>query len=107
MEQPSPAPLYALATTVYGADDSVQSYVTLTDTLDISELPDDRAREFPGYSFISTVNGKLLVSDGEAPTITSYDIDSDFNWQQAARVNFGALGLSGGAAGFERHWFRD
>jgi len=102
-----PGPLYALATTVYGADDAVTSYVTLTDGLDISELPEEEAREFPGYSFISTANGKLLVSDGESPTITSYDIGSDQSWQETARVNFGNHGLSGGGAGFERHWFLD
>lgn len=100
-------PLYALATSLYGTDDSVLSYVTLTDTLELSELPRAKAREFPGYSFISESGGKLLVSDGEAPTITSYEIAEDLSWQESASVNFGNLGVDGGGAGFERHWFLD
>lgn len=100
-------PLYALETSLFGPDDSVTSYVTLTGSLDIEELTTDTAREFSGYSFISTVNGRLLVSDGESPTITSYDIGADLSWNESARVNFGSLGVSGGAAGFERHWFLD
>jgi hypothetical protein len=98
-------PLYALETSVYGPDDSVTSYVTLTDTLDIDALPTGRAREFSGYSFVSSVDGKLLVSDGEAPTITSYDIGADLSWNESARVNFSNYGVGGGGAGFERHWF--
>jgi hypothetical protein len=106
-EPPDLGPLYALETSVYGPDDSVTSYVTLTESLDLTELPADRAREFSGYSFISNVNGKLLVSDGEAPTITSYDIDADLEWHESARVNFGNHGVTGGAAGFERQWLLD
>jgi hypothetical protein len=106
-DEPSLGPLYALSTTLYGTDDSVLSYVTLTDTLDISELPPGEAREFPGYSFVSSVNGKLLVSDGESPTITSYDIGTELTWQESARVDFSNLGLSGGGAGFERNWLKD
>jgi hypothetical protein len=98
-------PLYALHTTVYVTDDTVMSYATLTDTLDITALPQDEAREFPGYSFLSATNGKLLVSDGETPTITSYDIGADHSWQEVAQVNFVNQGLSGLGAGFERHWF--
>ena len=100
-------PVYALSTTLYGADDSVLSYVTLTDSLDIGELPRGEAREFPGYSFVSSVDGKLLVSDGESPTITSYEIGADLSWQESARVNFSNLGISGGGAGFERNWLKD
>lgn len=105
--EPALGPLYALETSVFGPDDSVTSYVTLTDTLDLDALTTDTAREFSGYSFISSVGGKLLVSDGEAPTITRYDIGADFSWNETARVNFGGMGVTGGAAGFERHWFVD
>jgi hypothetical protein len=100
-------PLYAVSTSVFAPDDSVSTYVTLMDSLDVADLDEDRAREFSGYSFISTVNGKLLVSDGETPTITSFDIGADLSWQELARLNFGAYGVTGGAAGFERHWLLD
>ena len=105
----APAPLYALETTLFGPDDTVTSYVTLMDDIDGigPELPQEQAREFSGYSFISSVDGKLLVSDGEAPTITSYAIGDDLSWTELTRVNFSNYGVSGGAAGFERHWFMD
>jgi hypothetical protein len=105
--EPELGPLYALETSQFGPEESVTSYVTLTDTIDIDAVSLDNAREFSGYSFVSSVNGKLLVSDGEAPTITSYDIGADFSWNESARVNFSNYGVSGGAAGFERHWFLD
>lgn len=110
-EAPEPeqvlGPVYALENTVFGANDDPLSYVTLVTSLDISELPPGQAREFSGYSFISGLNGKLLVSDGESPTVTSYDIDAALDWQESARVNFASYGVTGGAAGFERHWFLD
>lgn len=98
-------PVYALHTSVYVTDDTVSGYVTLTDTLDISALPEEGAREFPGYAFISSVDGKLLVSDGESPTITRFDITPDLDWQELDRVSFANAGVTGGGAGFERHWF--
>jgi len=106
-EQPAPSagPLYALQTYVFGVDDSVTSYVTLTDTLDISSLPNDQAREFPGYALISAIDGKLLVSDGESPIITRYEITPEREWREVDTISFANYGITGGAAGFERHWF--
>jgi hypothetical protein len=98
-------PVYALSTSVYVTDDDVLNYATLTDTLDVTELP--QGREFPGYSFLTAVDGKLLVSDGESPTITSFDITPELDWQELAKVNFSGKGLNGSGAGFERNWFVD
>jgi hypothetical protein len=106
-DEPSLGPLYALETSLFGADDTVSSYVTLMDSLDVDSVSTEQAREFSGYSFVSAVNGKLLVSEGEAPTITSYDIGADFSWNEIAQVNFSNYGVSGGGAGFERQWFLD
>lgn len=105
---PSPAadPLYALQTYVF-TDDSVTSYVTLTNTLDITSLRPEDAREFPGYAFVSAVDGKLLVSDGETPVITRYEITPELEWRQLDAVSFANHGVTGGGAGFERHWFKD
>lgn len=40
----------------------------------------------------ATIDGKLLVSDGESPTVTSYDIGEDLSWNEVSRVNFGSYG---------------
>lgn len=97
--------LFALQTFVYQPDDDITlSYVALTDTLDVKGvLPLDEARELPGYAFISSVNGKLLVSSGELPVITQYEIGADRSWNELERLSFGQYGLE--SAGMERHWF--
>jgi hypothetical protein len=89
---------------VYQPDDTTLGYVALTDSLDLSgELELDDARELPGYSFISSISGKLLVSSGEAPEIVQYEIGADRSWNELARLSFARLGAR--SAGFERHWF--
>ncbi len=98
-------PVYALTTTVYQTDDTVMSYVTLTDTLDITTLPEAGAREFAGHAFVSSAGGKLLVSDGDSPVVTRYDITPELQWNEEARLSFANRGVTGGGAGFERHWF--
>jgi hypothetical protein len=97
-------PVYALQTYVF-TDDNVTSYVTLTDTLDVTSLSTATAREYAGYAFITGVDGKLLVSDGESPTVTRYDITPELEWRELDTVSFANQGVTGGAAGFERHWF--
>jgi len=99
-------PVYALQTYVFTPDDSVLSYVTLTRSLDIEDLPRDAAREFAGYAFITAVDGKLLVSDGESPVVTRYEITDDLTWRELDAVSFANQGVTGGGAGFERHWFQ-
>src|SRR5262245_18802709 len=70
--------LYALQTLVYQTDDTTRSYVALTDSLDVEgEISLDDAREFPGYSFISGIANKLLVSSGETPEIVQYSIGAN------------------------------
>lgn len=98
--------VYALQTLVYQPDDSVMSYVALTDTLDVEdELPLDDARELPGYAFITNIGGKLLLSTDEAPTIFQYEIGEGFVWDETGSVSFANQGLPSYGAGFERHWF--
>lgn len=101
---PTPGPVYALQYRVE-TDDSVTSYVVLTDTLDVTELSLERAREFSGYAFVTASNGQLLVSDGESPIITRYQITPELDWVEVDRLSFANTGVTGGAAGFERHWF--
>jgi hypothetical protein len=99
---------YALQTMIYNPDDTVTSYVVLTDTLELTgELSLDEAREFPSYAFITTVGGKLLVSSGEEPVITQFDIAKDHVWKEQASLSFANLGVESWGAGFERHWFLD
>jgi hypothetical protein len=98
--------VYALQTFVYQPDETVMSYIALTDSLDVDgELSLGEAREFPGYAFISDVGGKLLLSTDETPAIVQYEISDDFDWHETGSVSFINQGLPSYGAGFERHWF--
>ncbi len=102
----APGPVYAFQYMVY-TDDDVTSYVVLTDSLDITSLPEERAHEFPGYAFIAASNGQLLVSDGDSPSIIRYEITPELEWRELDRLSFANYGVTAGGAGFERHWFKD
>lgn len=100
--------VYALHTGVNQPDDTVIGYVALMDSLDVSgELSLADAREFPGYSFITSVDGKLLVSDGEMPTVTQFDISEELDWDETATLSFAGVGSFPFGASLERHWFLD
>lgn len=92
--------VYALQTTVYQPDDSVLSYVALTDTLDVKgKLSLRDAREFAGYSFMTAIGNKLLVSSGEAPEITQFEISAERTWNELTTVSFANLGVPDFGAG--------
>lgn len=102
------APLYALQTMIYGIDDEVMSYVALTDSLDVDgESVLGGAREFSSYAFITSVEGKLLVSAGEEPVITQYELSASHDWNETAALSFADYGVRSSGAGFERQWFLD
>jgi hypothetical protein len=98
--------VYALHTGLSQPDGSNLGYVALMPTLDVSgQLSLAGAREFPGYAFITSVNGKLLVSDGEAPIVTQFDVSDQLDWIQNATLSFAGVGSFPFGASFERHWF--
>jgi hypothetical protein len=58
------------------------------DTLDPGEVTLDGAREYPGVANFNVVGGRVLVSDGLAPTITSFEIDDGFVWHEGKTLSF-------------------
>ena len=100
-------PLYALHTVVFDPEYNATSYVALSDTVDLDSFSFDTAREFPGYAFVAAFDDRLLVSDGESPFVTRYDVSDALDWSDGDRLSFEKQGVTGGRAGFERHWFRD
>jgi hypothetical protein len=103
-----PQAVYALHTGIAQPDGTNIGYVALLPSLDVSgELSLAGAREFPGYAFITSVNGKLLVSDGEAPTVTQFDVSDALDWIETATLSFASVGSFPFGASFERHWFLD
>ena len=72
-------PVYAMMTQVYDTDDRTV-YLSLSDTVELSELSLDDAREFGGVANFAVVGGRVLVSNGYEPLITEFEIDSGLQW---------------------------
>jgi hypothetical protein len=89
-------PLYAIMTQVYRVDDR-SVFVSLTNTLDVTTLSLPAAREFSGVANFNAVKGRLLVSDGEKPIITSFNITPDLKWEEESVVSFETYPLSDNA----------
>lgn len=82
--------VYALLWIVFG-DEATTTYIQLADSLD--KAPSiDQAREFGGWSGMAAVGGKLLVSDGESPKLTSYSVDGR-KWNEGTTLNFANTGI--------------
>lgn len=80
-------PLFALITQVYSVDDRTV-YIALTESVDLPRGVLDGAHEFGGVANFAPVGGRILVSDGQEPTITEYAISDDLEWQAGAAVSF-------------------
>jgi hypothetical protein len=85
-------PLYALAILVFGPD-TTTTYVSVLDSLDVSSIDLDKAREFPGDADIATYDGKLFVSDAEAPTVHRFGVSDDGELTDEGTISFASLGL--------------
>lgn len=105
-EAPDETPLYALQLTQLDPEDNYTTYILLADTVDLpSQVTLDRAREFPGYASIASVDGRLLIASATDPSVTSYTATPELDWVDGARVSFGAYGAQD--AGFWNQFFLD
>lgn len=83
----STAEIYAMMTQVYSVDDRTV-YLILTNGLDFANLSVDNGREFPGVANMAAINDKLLVSSGQEPSITEFDISDDLQWTEERTLSF-------------------
>lgn len=89
--------VYAMMTQVYTEDDR-NVYITLSDDIDLEgDITLDGTREFAGVANIAAIGGKLLVSDGERPLISAFDIDDDLEWHERGQVSFAQYALEDNA----------
>lgn len=79
--------LYATSTIVFNQDGQ-NTYVRLLSSLEPQSVDLDDAREFSGWSGIWGHEGKLFVSDGEAPTMTRFAVDADGSFSDEGKLNF-------------------
>ena len=90
------APVYALLTQIYGPEDRTV-YIYLSHSLDLAGVDLTTAREYAGVTNFNAVGGRLLVSSGEAPTITEFEITPELEWVEGRTVSFDGYPLSDNA----------
>lgn len=95
-------PLYVMMSQVYLDQDRVV-YLTPMASLDEPSVSIENGREFSGVANFEAVGGRLLVSSGEAPIITEYEISDDFRWKEGETVSFADFPLEDNANFFYQH----
>jgi hypothetical protein len=90
-------PLYAMMLQVYDDSGDRTVYVSLSDTLGVSSVSLAEAREFPGVANLASIGGKLLISDGNEPKITEFDVTDAHEWREGRSVSFGEYPLDDNA----------
>jgi hypothetical protein len=95
-------PVYALMSQVY-TDDGRTVYIAATHSIDTGEVSLDGAHEFPGVANFEAIAGRLLVSSGDAPIITAYEIDDALDWHEGQTVSFAAFPLEDNANFFYQY----
>lgn len=90
--EPGTGPLYAMMTHVYGPEDRTV-YVSLSDTVDIDSIDLETAQEFPSVANMAAIDGRILISDGQAPKILEYEISDDFDWIPGRELSFSGYPL--------------
>ncbi|MBU8897149.1 hypothetical protein KRR26_16155 [Corallococcus sp. M34] len=95
-ENPSDTPLYAVITQVNTSDGS-QSYVALTDKLDLdAPLALDKAIEVPGRALGSGIpkSRSVYVSSSEGAVVTRYTLTDSGTLKEDGTVSFARQGVS-------------
>jgi len=64
-------------------------YAYLTHSLDLPQSIDlSTSRSWPGVANFENVGGRLLVSSGIEPSVTSYEISDDLRWTEGGTISF-------------------
>lgn len=86
-------PMYSLATSIFSQAGSA-TYVSVFDSLEVTGLDLEKAREHSGFATIGAVDGMLFVGAGEAPELTRYNVHSGGNLEEAGKISFANYGLT-------------
>ena len=93
-------PLYVMMSQVYDTSDRTIFY-PVSNTLDPSEpVTLEGTHQEPSVANLQAAGGKVLVSSGLSPRVTSYTVDDDFNWIEGGSINFSSYGLPEDGANF-------
>jgi hypothetical protein len=94
-------PVYATMTNVYNDEDRTV-YVALTESLD-EDIDFDEAYELAGVGNMEAIGGNLLLSSGESPLITKYQVSPPADWQEQGSLSFANFPLEDNANFFYQY----
>jgi hypothetical protein len=83
---------YFPTTSIVFGQDVTSTYLSLLGSLEVQAIDYDAAREFAGWADLWVHDGKVLVTDGEAPALTRYSVNGDGSLEQDARLSFANYG---------------
>lgn len=93
---------YPTSSVVFG-DDGQSTYVSLLRSLDSQEIDPAKAREFAGWADMWVHDGKVFMTDGEAPELTRYSVTQTGSLVEEGRLSFQNYGTD--TAAFWRNRF--
>lgn len=93
-------PLYVMMSQVYDTSDRTIFYPVLNTLDPTGTVTLEGAHQEAGVANLQTAGGKVLISSGLAPRVTSYTVDDDFTWTEGDTVNFSSYGLPEDGANF-------
>jgi hypothetical protein len=101
-------PLYAMRIGT-SSPEGRSTYVAVADSLDApaSAYDTETAREVPGIGNYNVVDGRILVSSGDEPTITSYAVDDDHKWNEGRTLSFADYPLDDNANWYTQYVLED
>ena len=100
-------PVYALSSSVFTTGGDRTVYFATTSSLDVPVPSLDDAREYGGVANYAAVSGRLLISSGEEPTITAFDVDDDMTWHERETLSFASYPLNDNANFFSQYLVDD
>lgn len=81
-------PLFAVASTLSTADESV-TYINVLSDLAPQQLDYSQAVQYPGFTTVLGVDGKLYIANGEAPIVERFAVDDAHRIAADGTIGFG------------------
>lgn len=85
------------------------TYIALTNSLDAppSAYALEKTREVPGIGNYNVVDGRILISSGDQPSITSFEVDEELKWREGETLSFAAYPLDDNANWYTQYVLKD
>lgn len=93
---PATPPVYVWSMAIPNADGDLDSYVGLTNSPDFASIDRSKLRMFQPYSGVAAIENHVFIGDANGPFVTKFRITDSLQWEEVAKINFGAYPLPEG-----------